>query len=81
MSQRDVERALGKLVTDEGFREEFFGQPDSAALRTGLALSYEELEALLLVPRAALAALCARIDGRICRIHIAGQHPSEEQRR
>ncbi len=44
-------------------------------------LSREELDALSRIPRTALAALCARIDGRICRIHIAGQPTSEEQRR
>jgi hypothetical protein len=39
------------------------------------------LDALSCIPRAAVAALAARIDGRICRIHIAGQHAPEEQRR
>ncbi len=81
MSQRDVERTLGRLVTDDGFREEFFGEPQSAVLRAGLDLSREELDALSSIPRAAVAALAARIDGRICRIHIAGQHAPEEQRR
>lgn len=81
MSQRDVERTLGKLVTDEGFRENFFGDPASAVLRAGLDLSREELDALSRIPRTAVAALCARIDGRICRLHIAGQLNPEEQRR
>lgn len=81
MSQRDVERTLGRLVTDEGFREEFFGEPESAVLRAGLDLSGEELAALSRTPRAALAALGARIDGRICRLHMAGQTTPEEQRR
>lgn len=81
MSQRDVERALGRLLTDEGFREEFFGGPESAVRRAGLDLSPEELDALSRTPRAAVAALGARIDGRICQIHIAGQRAPEEQRR
>jgi hypothetical protein len=81
MSQRDVERTLGKLVTDEGFRENFFGDPASAVLRAGLDLSREELDALSRIPRTAVAAMCARIDGRICRLHIAGQLNPEEQRR
>lgn len=78
MSQRDVERTLGKLVTDEGFRENFFGDPASAVLPAGLDLTREELDALSNIPRAALAALGARLDGRICRLHVAGQ-PSREE--
>ncbi|MBI2114359.1 MAG: Franean1_4349 family RiPP [candidate division NC10 bacterium] len=81
MSQRDVERTLGKLVTDEGFRENFFGDPASAVLRAGLDLTREELDSLSNIPRAALAALGARLDGRICRLHVAGQPSYEEQRR
>lgn len=81
MSQRDVERTLGRLVTDEGFREDFFGDPEPAIRRAGLELSREELDALSCIPRAAVAALGARIDGRICRLHIADQLTSEEQRR
>lgn len=81
MSQRAVERALGKLVTDEGFRDDFFGDPESAVLHAGLELTREELDALSNIPHAALAALGARLDGRICRLHIAGQLTSEEQRR
>jgi len=81
MSQRDVERALGRLVTDQGFREEFFGDPEAAVLHSGLELSREELDALSRIPRTAVAALCARIDGRICRLHVAGLVDPEEQRR
>ena len=81
MSQRDVERALGRLVTDEGFREEFFGDPESAVVHAGLDLAQEEMDALSQTPRAALAALGARIDGRICRLHIPGRPIPQEQRR
>ena len=78
MSQRVVERALGKLVTDESFREEFFRQPDTACLRAGLDLTPEEREALSRVPRWALAALCVRLDDRICRLHVTTQTTEEE---
>jgi hypothetical protein len=71
MSQRAVERALGKLITDEGFREAFFAEPGSASLRAGLELSADEVDALGRVPRDALAWLARCLDGRICRLHVA----------
>ena len=35
MSQRSVERALGKMITDETFRRRFFGDPEGRASRPG----------------------------------------------
>jgi len=70
MSQRDVERTLGRLLTDEGFREEFFLDPARSCLMLGIQLAPHEVEALLRVPRSMLAALGARLDDRICRLHI-----------
>lgn len=70
MSQRDVERTLGRLLTDEGFRDEFFLEPGRACLPLGIHLTADELEALLRVPRSALASLGARLDDRICRLHL-----------
>ncbi len=71
MSQRTVERTLGKLVTDEAFREAFFRNPASASMQAGLDLSPDEMHALLLTPRSALDALGARLDDRICRLHVS----------
>ena len=70
MSQRDVERALGRLLTDQGFRDEFFLEPARACLALGLQLTPQEVEALLRVPLPALASLGARLDDRICRLHL-----------
>ena len=70
MGQRDVERALGRLLTDQGFRENFFLDPPRACLTLGIQLTPHEVEALLQVPRPALASLGARLDDRICRLHI-----------
>ena len=81
MSQRAVERTLGRLVTDEGFRDQFFRDPDGACLCIEAELTGQELEALRRIPRLALADLSARIDDRICRLHIAAEPLSGEQRR
>ena len=72
MSQRDVERTLGRLLTDEDFRDEFFLEPGRACLPLGIQLAPHELEALLRLPRPMLASLGTCLDDRICRFHIQG---------
>ncbi len=67
MSQRDVERALGRLLTDHAFRQDFFDDPGGACLLLGLQLAPSEIEALLRVPRPTLVDLAGRLDDRICR--------------
>ena len=67
MTQQAVERALGKLLTDENFREGFFENSEAASWEAGLALSPIELEALSRVPRDALARLHDDLDKRISR--------------
>jgi hypothetical protein len=79
MSQRDVERTLGRLLTDEGFRDDFFLDPARACLILGIQLAPHELEALLRVPRSALASLEARLDDRICRLHIQKTEIAKQQ--
>jgi hypothetical protein len=37
VTQQAVERALGKLLTDENFRERFFENPEAASWEAGLA--------------------------------------------
>ncbi len=78
MSQRAVERAVGKLVTDEEFRDAFYENPATACLTAGLELTTAEIRALTSIPRSALSALCARLDDCICRLHIPSPH--EESR-
>jgi len=77
MSQRDVERTLGRLLTDAGFRRGFFRNPARACLELGLQLAAYEIEALLRVPPRGLAGLAAQLDDRICRLHLddANDHP------
>jgi hypothetical protein len=46
VTQQAVERALGKLLTDENFRDRFFTNPEIATWEAGFTLSSIELEAL-----------------------------------
>ena len=39
MTQQAVERVLGKLLTDENSREQFFASPELACREAGFALS------------------------------------------
>ena len=73
MSQRAVERALGKMVTDPGFRERFFADPGAASLAAGLDLAPAEIDALSSVPRRALCLLEQSLDDRICRLALPPQ--------
>jgi hypothetical protein len=68
--QRDVERALGRLLTDHGFRNDFFLDPGRACVALGLQLAPHEVDALLRVPRPVLTKLSGRLDDRICRLHV-----------
>jgi hypothetical protein len=79
MSQRAVEQVVGRLVTDEGFREAFLADPRGTAARTGLDLSAKELDALIRIPRAALASLCACVDDRICRLYVPARPSAETE--
>ena len=68
MSQQAVERTLGKLLTDESFRERFLTAPREAAVQAGLQLSDIELAALSGLSRSALCSFSASLDPRVCRL-------------
>jgi hypothetical protein len=70
MSQRDVERTLGRLHTDAGFRRDFFRNPARACLELGVELAAYEVEALLRAPPGGLASLAGQLDDRICRLYV-----------
>ncbi len=86
MSQAAVERTLGKLITDECFRDRFFKDPAGASFYAGLELSRGELDALSRLPKKALADFSTWLDDRICRLLVdedqrpapAGVNDSEE---
>lgn len=70
MSQAAVEKALGKLITDECFRGRFFKDPAAASFYAGLELSQAELDALARIPLEAIARFSDRLDDRICRLPL-----------
>ena len=70
MSQRDVERALGRMLTDTSFRRDFFRNPARACLELGVQLAPHEVDALLRLPPRRLASLAGELDGRICRFRL-----------
>lgn len=67
MSQRDVECALGRLLTDASFRVRFLTRPEVTAQREGLALRPDESRALEKIPVGALLELASYLDDRIRR--------------
>jgi hypothetical protein len=79
MSQRDVERTLGRLLTDPGFRRDFFRNPAGACLKLGVQLATHEVEALLRVPPRRLASLAGQLDDRICRLHVEDAIPPTDE--
>ena len=80
MSQQVVERTLGKLLTDESFRERFLTAPGVAALQAGRRLSDIELAALSGLSRSALCSFAASLDPRICRLCPESESSPEEGR-
>jgi hypothetical protein len=79
MSQHAVERTLGKLLTDESFRERFFTSPRETVWAAGLRLSDIEVAALSGLSRSALSSFSARLDPRICRLCPATESSPEER--
>ena len=79
MSQQAVEQTLGKLLTDESFRERFFTTPRETVTAAGLRLSDIELLALSGISRSALRSFSASLDPRICRLCLATESSPEER--
>ena len=70
MSQAAVEKALGKLITDECFRSRFFKDPAAASFSAGLELSQAELDALSRLPVRAIVRFSGCLDDRIRRVPL-----------
>ncbi len=70
VTQHAVERTIGKLATDAGFRKRFFANPGAATWGAGLALSPVELEALSALSHAAVTRFSESLDPRISRLYL-----------
>lgn len=75
MSQRNVERVIGRLATDEAFRRQFTTDP-RATLREVIAAGVElndcELGALSAIDREALGRFAEAIDPRLQKSDLHG---------
>jgi hypothetical protein len=68
LAQRIIKILIGRLITDEQFRAEFLGDPESTLLRLcdhGLVLSRTEFAALLDTDRTVWARTADAIDPRL----------------
>ena len=70
MCQTAVEKTLGKLVTDEIFRNRFFRDPAATSFSAGLELSRAELDALSRLSLEAIVQFSASLDDRIRRLPL-----------
>lgn len=78
MSQRNVEAVVGRLVTDEAFREQF--QSDRAAaidalIVSGLQLTSVERQALIELSCSALKDCADQLDPRLQKISLRRHDP------
>jgi hypothetical protein len=68
MSQDDVERLLGRLITDECFRQTASDSLPTACHLTGFQLNATEIELLSGLNIDWFKEIGLRIDGRLCRV-------------
>lgn len=71
MSQRNVERLVGKLATDEGYRRRFFADRAEALrelVEQGCELTTVEMQALLALDSDALESFARGIDPRLQKV-------------
>lgn len=75
MSQRNVERVIGRLVTDEAFRRRFAEDPQAVlreAAACGLELSDVEMRALASLDCEKLEQCADALDPRIQKTEVCG---------
>lgn len=62
MSSNEIQRLLGKIIIDEGFRRQWVTQPRQALAAHGFELSEKELQCILFGDRAQAEALASQLD-------------------
>ena len=75
MSQRNVERVIGRLVTDERFRRGFAADPKGTLeelAQSGLELTWCELRALLSIDSRLVQRLADSIDPQLQKADLRG---------
>ncbi len=75
MSQRSVERVIGRLVTDEAFRRRFAEHPAAAlreAIECGAELTSLEMQALVSIDTHLVDQMASTIDPRLLKIDSCG---------
>lgn len=68
MSQEAVERVLGRLITDEGFRRLASYSLEAASLQEGYRLSPVELQLLSALELQSIAQIAERLNPGLCRV-------------
>jgi hypothetical protein len=80
MSQRNVERLIGRLLTDDALREQFLESPERAIasfVAEGWELTALEDAALAGLDPRSLSALASRVDPRIRKVSLRATPSSE----
>lgn len=76
MAQRIIEMLIGRLITDEGFREEFLAAPArtlAALAGQGLDLSQTEIAALLNTSPAVWERAAEALDPRLQKVSLTNE--------
>lgn len=76
MSQRNVERVIGRLVTDEGFRRRFAADPSEVLqemMETGCELTCLEQRAIASIDPDVAGRFADMIDPRIQKVNANGE--------
>ncbi len=66
-SQRAIEALLGRMLTDDVFRQQFMAEPENACAEYGFDLTAAEIAPLLEFDSHAIGTLAKRLDPRIVR--------------
>jgi hypothetical protein len=76
MSQQNVERVIGRIVTDQGFRRRFAKQPLQSLfdiVSSGIELTTVELQALAELDPMRVERFAQGLDPRIQKIELPGR--------